>query len=367
MIKYKYCALFLIAVFISGGCGKEEKEKKEVIRPVKMMTVSRNSHADYRKYPATVRASKRVKLAFQVSGPLIELPISPGDQVKKDQLLAKIDPRDFKSDRDSALAKFNDAKSEFERYATLIKKDAVSKSAYEKVKKEYQVAGSNLKIAQKAFKDTELKAPFMGIVAEKYVENFQNVRAKEPILSLQDISKLEIVADIPEADMAKGKKLKDPKDVDKYLQAKVEFPAFADKYFPLKAKEFNAQADSVTQTFKVVFVMDNPDNYRILPGMTAVLKMRENFFDPKMDSNNLFYAPSNSVFEGNDNKQYVWIVNSNMTVSKKEVKTGSLKGSDIEVLNGLKEGDKIITAGVSKLHDGMKVRELKNIGGKKLK
>jgi RND family efflux transporter MFP subunit len=207
----------------------------------------------------------------------------------------------------------------------------------------------------------------MGIVAEKYVDNYQNVKAKESILSLQDISKVEIVADIPETDMAKGKKLKNPNDIDKYLQAKVEFPAFADKDFPLKAKEFNAQADSVTQTFKVVFVMDNPSSYRILPGMTAVLKMKEDFFNPRIGSKNLFYLPSNSVFEGSDKKKYVWVVNNNMTVSKREVETGSLTGSDIEVLNGLKPGEKIVTAGVSRVHDGMKVRKLENIGGKKIK
>jgi RND family efflux transporter MFP subunit len=135
----------------------------------------------------------------------------------------------------------------------------------------------------------------------------------------------------------------------------------------LKAKEFNAQADSVTQTFKVVFVMDNPSSYRILPGMTAVLKMKEDFFNPRIGSKNLFYLPSNSVFEGSDKKKYVWVVNNNMTVSKREVETGSLTGSDIEVLNGLKPGEKIVTAGVSRVHDGMKVRKLENIGGKKIK
>jgi multidrug efflux pump subunit AcrA (membrane-fusion protein) len=146
MFKYKYCIFFLIAALVFCSCGKKETEKEETVRPVKMMTVGQSDNENYRKYPATVRASKRVKLAFQVSGPLIELPISPGDQVQKEQLLAKIDPRDFKSDRDSALAKFNDAKSEYERYTTLLKKDAVSKSAFEKVKKEYQVASSNLKL-----------------------------------------------------------------------------------------------------------------------------------------------------------------------------------------------------------------------------
>jgi len=90
---------------VSSGCGKkEEPVVREVIRPVKIMTVTSGVEAVSAEYPGRVRASQRVDLAFQVSGPLIQLPVEEGQVVKKGQLIARILPRDFKTDLDKARA-----------------------------------------------------------------------------------------------------------------------------------------------------------------------------------------------------------------------------------------------------------------------
>ena len=88
MIPDKKKIVFLvIAVFVLflAACTKEKEEKavKEVIRPIKIMTVTSSRDALQRRFPGRVRAAMRVDLAFQVSGPLIELPIDEGQQMKK--------------------------------------------------------------------------------------------------------------------------------------------------------------------------------------------------------------------------------------------------------------------------------------------
>jgi len=93
----------IVAMLLAGlmlaffSCSKEEEKtvENEGGRPIKMMTVISSQEAMKRSFSGKVRASKRVELAFQVSGPLIELPIEEGQSVNKDALLARIDPRDF--------------------------------------------------------------------------------------------------------------------------------------------------------------------------------------------------------------------------------------------------------------------------------
>jgi len=108
-------ALFVVLamVFSFGGCGKkEEPVKKEVVRPVKTITIQAAGASASRSYPAQVRASRRVDLAFKVAGPLVELPVEKGQDVKRGQLIAKILPRDFKIRLDQAKAKALEAEQQ---------------------------------------------------------------------------------------------------------------------------------------------------------------------------------------------------------------------------------------------------------------
>ena len=94
------CLAVFLTIVISACAKKEEEVVKEVIRPVKTMTVPDIGDLSGLSYPGTVRASQRVELAFkEIGGRLIELPIEgrEGQWVKKDELLARIDPKDFQT------------------------------------------------------------------------------------------------------------------------------------------------------------------------------------------------------------------------------------------------------------------------------
>ena len=96
-LKTVFLTSLLALLLIS--CGKKEEEKAEAIavRPIKLMTVGSDLTGQTRKLPGTVRATKRVDLAFQVSGPLIELPVKEGQRVNRGDLVARIDPQDFET------------------------------------------------------------------------------------------------------------------------------------------------------------------------------------------------------------------------------------------------------------------------------
>ena len=351
---------FSLAFSISG-CGKKKEEavKKEVIRPVKIITVDLTGGQDItREFPGKVRATQRVDLAFQVPGPLITLPVEEGQRVKKGDILARIRPRDFETEIDKNKAKALEAEQQFLRYKDLYVKNQVSKADFDKYKSQSDIAKARLKEAKDKLDDTFLRATFTGVVAKKYVENFQDVQAKQEIVSLQDISEVEVLVNVPENMMASVQQ-------EKAKGTTVAFATFATlpgKQFPLRLKEYATEADSQTQTFLVTLLMDQPVEMNVLPGMTATVVSSK--YKGKREEGKLL-IPAIAVLPDYDGHSSVWVYQpENKAVVQRKVKTGELSGSDsIEIIEGLQIGDQIAVTAVNSLQDGMKVRPLGDAGG----
>lgn len=421
--------LFLLILFWAAAmtaCGKKEEETvKEVVRPIKMLTIAEAAKGTIQKYPGRVRADRRVDLAFKVAGPLLELPVEEGQFLEKGKLIARIDPRDFKTDLarvesdikraqsqleamqagarpedieilkaevEATKARLLNAEQQYQRYRELFVQRQVSKADFDRYKSERDVARAqlntarqNLEIGQRgarkedidakkaeirglqargkrmqdAVKDTYLKAPFTGVIAKRYVENFEEVRAKQAIVSLQDISKLEILIDVPENVMA-GIREKGGRTG----TAVAEFTTAAGQKFPLELKEFSTEADPMTQTYRVTLLMEQPEGVNILPGMTAIVTGTTYLDEVSAEQ---FVIPAIAVFSDQTGNPFVWIIDpKTMTVSKRAVKTGELTGKDgMYIEDGVKPGETIAVSGVSQLREGMQVSDLSKLEGYK--
>ncbi|MCW8885962.1 MAG: efflux RND transporter periplasmic adaptor subunit [Motiliproteus sp.] len=341
----------LLMTTLLSGCEEEQVSKPEVIRPVKTTLVEEPLQIKSRTFPGKVEASEKVELAFQVAGALTKLPVKTGQQVKKGTLLAQLDTRDYRSDLKSAEAKYKRAKADFGRAAEIFKRKLISAADVDRLRAERDVAAANVEKARKAFKDTTLKAPFDGVVASLYVDNFQDVEAKQEILSLQDNSSLDITIQVPEKLIVQGRS-RDRTDEFKIV-AQVE--TIPDKYFPMTIKEFSTQADQDTQTFKYVMTMPSPEKINVLPGMSVNV-----IVTPPADmvvENTMIQVPATAVFadpNGSD-QQFAWIY-SDGAVQKQAISIGSLRGEQVEIKEGLSPGQRIVTAGVHYLQPGQKVR-----------
>ena len=195
------------------------------------------------------------------------------------------------------------------------------------------------------------------------MDNFQEVQAKEPIVSLQDVSELEILINLPEALMASVRNR--PQDE---VLAYARFETAPDQQFPLIMKEHAAAADSKTLTYQVVLSMPQPEGVNILPGMTATVvgaKPDKTALAEKKDSGKKEVAvseqvviPAQAVMGAADGNAIAWLVKPDaMTVHKIELQVGEMVGSEnIIVLKGLKPGDQIVISGLTKLQEGMKVK-----------
>ena len=362
--------LITILVFILTACGKESEEAPpEVIRPVKTATVAAGTEITGMTLPGTVRASQRVELAFkEVGGRLIELPIEgrEGQEVKQDELLARIDPKDFKTDLDrvqgrlkEAVASLDLAKAEYDRVKRIQQKDpgAVAGADIDRKREGVNAMQGRIRALRAAVESaknllsyTNLKAPFAGVIAQRFVDNFQNVKPKQPILALEDVTQIEILIDVPENVVAVARSTEDEK-----IRAVAQFPTAPDKQYDLQLKEYATRADAATQTYQVVLQMPQPEDLNIFPGMTATVTLA---VGSSATADSAILIPAIAVVAKPDGTSFVWEINSDdMTVHQREVKVGSISGSEsIRIVEGLKGGEKIAVAGVLKLQEGMKVR-----------
>lgn len=346
------CTLLSLLFFGLAGCA-EEIPVKESVRPVRAIKVADPSAFSTRWFPGQAKATREVVLSFQVSGPLTSRPVNIGDQVRKGQELARILPRDFQVAIDKAHAVAIKAEEQFKRYRDLYTRKQVSKADYDKYRAEREVARAKLEDAQNAMQDTYLKAPFDGIITAIFVENYEDVKAKQAILRLIDHSLIEMVVNIPENLISNADQIQ---AAGKVLQ--VRFDAFPKHLIAARIKEIGKEASQTTRTFPVTLIMQQPGDIKILPGMAG--NASSSLMSPQVAARQSIVIPDTAVFSpGDEDSTFAWIIDEKTkTVSRKKIVTGEILDTGIAVLEGLSPGNLIVTAGVHYLKEGQQVRLL---------
>jgi multidrug efflux system membrane fusion protein len=183
------------------------------------------------------------------------------------------------------------------------------------------------------------------------VENFEDVLAKEPIVSIQDISEVEVLVDVPESVMINLKE-GNKKDI------KAEFSVAPGKQYPLTLREYSTQADPRTQTYQITLLMTQPKDITVLPGMTA--NVLGNTGSAQEEEETAIIIPAIAVFADETGSSHVWIVNrETMTVNSRQVKTGSLVGTaNISIISGIEQGETLAITGVTQLRENMTISDL---------
>ena len=346
----------------------------EIVRPVRTIRLQGGRDSFTRRYFGTVQGSKRADLSFRVSGTLNKINAEKGASVKRGTLLATLDPRDFNtriSQAQSALsqaqAQHKNAQTDFKRYENLYKQKVIAKAQYDSVKTQLDVtesavnsAQANLKSARDALKDTELRAPFTGLITDRTVENFQDVTAKQTIFILQDISTLEIVFNVPDNDVLLApvpqvRNLQDLREHTDAITLNARFEAMPDKVFPLTVKEVSPQA-TTANTYPVSATMPRQNDIRILPGMAVTVEADFSGGSEAVQNNAAYFVPVTAIRNENGSN-FVWRYAVGR-VSRVPVQVGQLRNDGTVEIDGatLSNGDVIVTAGVYFLHEGQRVR-----------
>jgi RND family efflux transporter MFP subunit len=305
------------------------------------------AHADLQAARAGVRPEERQRLEAQVRSAEASLTNARTEYGRARQLLNSRTISRVEFDR--AETTYRVAQENFEAARQTLDQSAVGREE-DIMAREAEVRGlegrvveANLQLA-----DSTLRAPYDGVIAQRFVEQGQNVRAKQPVVKFQDIAEIDIAADIPESIMA------DIRSAD-IVGLVAEFSALPGQRFPVHIKEVAQRADPVTQTFAIRVAMLVPDGVNLLPGMSATVAMtyrRASILGGRI------LVPIAAIFEAGSGQQAVWVLGPDQTVARRPVKTGEATGGRIEIVDGLQPGDRIAVAGVTFLREGMKVRDL---------
>lgn len=319
-------------------------------RPIPTALVKKAETTARREFPGKVQAFRRVDLSLSVPGVLRILNAEEGGKVKEGALLAQLDQRDFENAYDSAAARAQEARQHLKRVQKLRENKVASKAELDQAEAAFKTAEAEKRIRAKALEDSSLHAPFEGVVAHRYVENHEHVDAFIPLLSLQDIAGIEVVFQVPEKLVAR-------KDPETFKALQVRFDADSDRWHPASLAEFSVESDPVTRTYAITAAVAPPEDIQVFPGMTAAVEVT---FAEAGKGQDLALVPPEAVLADSDGRFYVWVVPEEEGLPRKvEVQPGRLTEGGLEILSGVKPGERVATAGIHQLTENQPVRPMR--------
>ena len=341
------------------GCGGDAHEEAEVIRPVRYQAVRMASTQVERRFSGITKSGAVVRLSFRTGGKVETLGVAVGDQVKLGEVIATLDNRDAHLNLEKALAAMEksriqseNAQSSLQRVKSLYENNNVSVSEYEKARDSYANASATfdadtkgVRLLKRELTYYTLSSPMDGIITTRGVEANENVASGQVVAVVQSGDSIEVETGIPELWIT---------HVSQGQTVGIAYPFMPDQRFEGRVTEVAFESDKETHTYPVTLVMEG-SGADIRPGMPASVLFS---FDRKEKASALL-VPVNAVakdYEGH----FLFVVketgNGEAVVSKQRVIVGDMVSGGFEITGGLTGGEKVVTAGISFLTDGKKVK-----------
>ena len=351
-------------LFFSCASRKKDDPMKAPPPPaVSAEIVERGKAVYYDEYPATVAALNQNELRAQVTGYITGIHFKDGQHVVRGQKLYDIDKQQYQASLDQAIANLNVTKANLaraqqdaDRYAGLLKQDAVARQVYdhaiadlESAKMQMEAANSSVRNAQTTVKYSSIYAPFTGTVGISLVKMGALVTANQTLLNT--ISSNDPMA----VDIAV-----DQREISRFVQLQNNLSAKGDSVFvlqlpgnftypqPGKVSLIDRAVDPQTGTIKIRLVFSNPQNM-LKPGMNVNVRIENNSADSSM-----VLIPFKAVTE-QMGEYFVFVVNDSSQAIEQKLSLGPRINDKVVVRHGLNAGDKIITEGFQRLRDSSKV------------
>ncbi|MBK8990984.1 MAG: efflux RND transporter periplasmic adaptor subunit [Gammaproteobacteria bacterium] len=199
------CALPAVLLVLLSACGAGNDEVaapaqhvSAVVRPVKTFVVDTGGAPSQRQFPGRIEAARRADLSFRVPGTVKDILVKEGDTVGEGTVLARLDATDFRIALSDRQASYDNARRNYERARELLPSGNISRLDYDRTETSFKSAEAALRQSRQDLAYTELRAPFAGTVAKRLVQRFEEVAAKEAVLSLQQVNSLDVKIDLSE-------------------------------------------------------------------------------------------------------------------------------------------------------------------------
>lgn len=315
-----------------------------------------------------VVAQRKASVASKGTGRLVYIGVVEGDEVKKDQILARIEDSDIKAQLEEAEANLKfyeadlkEAENNYRREVELFEKGLTSAQLFDRAEANYKRLLASLEIAKArilqyevALENTIIRAPFDGTVLTKNAEIGEVVAplgasttSRGAVVLIADMNSLLVEADVSESNIEK---------IEVNRDCEIVLDAYPDKNYAGFVFKIVPTADRSKATVMVKVGFKNYDS-RVLPEMSAKVLFLNEALDPlTADQKPVLVVPFSSIKQ-EAGKTLVYFVNNDI-VEPLSISTGKRLGNNIEVTSGLQRGDKIIESVDEYITQGIKVKIL---------
>ncbi|MDR0422295.1 MAG: efflux RND transporter periplasmic adaptor subunit [Proteiniphilum sp.] len=344
------CGLLLAA----AGC-RQQGERTETVKTVKVHTAATRGERQSITLPGKVKASAEIDLAFRISGPIAKVSATEGQFVRKGQVVAEMDSRDYAIQLSATEAEYTQIKAEAERIIKLYERQSVSENDYDKAVAGLQQITARYDAHRNALSDTKLRAPFDGYIQKRYFDRNETVNAGMSVFSIISADVPEVEINIPAVEFIQR---------DLFESCSCTSTLYPGRTFPLELISINRKAN-LNQLYTVrLRFSGEPLPSKPSPGMTVMVSIRL-----KAEGNAQVSIPLTALFEI-DHTPTVWVYDeAQQTVSARTVRISEiLSDGTLTVSEGVKAGERVVSAGVHSLSDGERVKLLPpatatNVGG----
>lgn len=345
------CFIVLFTVLTLAACGKGQAPQ-EPVRAVKVLTVGASSSTTDLEFSGEVRARIESNLGFRVAGKVLSRPAEIGQRVKAGQLLAQIDPQDYRATADAAEAQLGAAQinrdvagADFKRYQDLYAQGFISmaelqrrEAAYISAQAQWKQAQAQSSVQSNQSGYTRLLADGAGIVTSVDASAGQVVAAGQPVVRLALDGPRDVVFAVPE-DKLGLLKTGDKVKVRPWMDGKI---------LEAVVRDVSASADPITRTFVAKAAL--PKDAAPVLGSTVTVSLGVG-----KDVAKTMKLPT-SALRLEAGATSVWVLDTQtMTVKAQAIVVNAAEGNDVVVTSGLQHGDQVVLSGVHVLTVGQKV------------
>jgi len=348
--------LGLLAVFLVVGGIKFSQimtlisTSKKMVPPPTTVTSAAVKQADWQPILTAVGSITPVQgatISAELAGTVANIGFQSGTQVKKGDVLLKLDASAEEAQLRAAQADAQLAKNDLDRARDLAGRKVISKAELDGAQSKFDQKKAAVDNVQSVIDKKQIRAPFDGAAGIRAVNPGQMVKVGDPLVSLQALDRVFVDFSLPQQQLA---------DVQADLPVKVTTDAIAGREFDGKLTAVNSAIDSSTRSVSLQATLDNAD-HALRAGMFARVQVllpqkKATIYIP---ATAVSYAPyGNSVYiieKKHDDKTG----KDSLVLRQQFIRTGETRGDFVAVTDGLKVGDEIVSTGVFKLRNGMDI------------
>lgn len=344
----RYPRILIIAALTAlalGGCqvksgnsaAKADKADDTPAVPVEVAQAHTGSISASYSGTATLEARREAEVVARVGGVVKSLAVEEGDHVEEGQVLAKLDDAELKLQVEQARASLGKLKQDFQRKKQLYDRHLVSSADFETAKYDLAAQQAALDMAELKLRWTEIRAPYSGVVTDRYIKAGNMIQANQAAFHVADFKPLIANVFVPETQLAV---------LEAGQPASLRVDAMPGREFTAHVDRINPAVDAKTGTFKVVVQADDPQ-HKLRPGMFARVRI---VHDVRQDA---LLVPRAAIVN-EDGRDYVFTVQDG-TAKRTDVTLGLTDDQKVQIQSGLKAGATVVTVGQNSLRDGSKV------------